>query len=210
MTIPSNLGNTLAIKINTSHSYALSYKVNLKKVLQSCKSCFVLYLFRTLKNFRITHSLKYFSQLPVNYSVSNISDLLTNLLITGDSISSAELLLLEHQKLLPESRQLQERAIKITKATEQLVSSGCFAGEQATAKAYSVLSATSDYLADLDAREQLLTRALAFFRNAHTVIVPPSLCRLFLIYTRGRPVIATLATPPGVSRTCFFIKRFFT
>lgn len=75
----------------------------------------------------------------------------------------------EHQKLIPESRQLQERAIKITKATEQLVSSGCFAGEQATAQAYAVLSATSDYLSDLDSREALLTRAIAFFRNAHQV-----------------------------------------
>lgn len=102
----------------------------------------------------------------------------------GDSASSAELLLHEHKKLVPEARQLQERAIKITKATEQLVASGCFAGEQATAQAYTVLSATSDYLTDLDARESLLTRAITFFRNAHAVITnyaracSPGLCNM--------------------------------
>lgn len=90
--------------------------------------------------------------------------------ILGDSSSSAELLLHEHKKLIPEARQLQERALKITKATEQLVSSGCFAGEQATYQAYTVLSATSDYLSDLEQREHLLQRAITFFRNAQTVL----------------------------------------
>lgn len=87
----------------------------------------------------------------------------------GDSSSSAELLLHEHKKLLPEAKQLQERALKITKATEQLVASGCFAGEQATAQSYVVLSATSDYLTDLQNRESLLERVIAFFRTAQTV-----------------------------------------
>lgn len=87
----------------------------------------------------------------------------------GDSSSSAELLLHEHRKLLPEARQLQERALKITKATEQLVASGCFAGEQATQKAYVILSGTSDYLADLQNRESLLERVINFFRTAQTV-----------------------------------------
>lgn len=89
--------------------------------------------------------------------------------ISGDSSSSAELLKHEHKKLLPEAKQLQERALKITKATEQLVASGCFAGEQATEKAYGVLSATSDYLSDLQSRDFLLDRVIAFFRSAQTV-----------------------------------------
>nr|CAI5864925.1 unnamed protein product [Callosobruchus analis] len=97
-------------------------------------------------------------------------DLLANSNQLGDSSSSAELLLHEHRKLIPEARQLQERALKITKATEQLVASGCYAGEQATTQSYVVLSTTSDYLTDLQSREQLLERVIAFFRSAQTVI----------------------------------------
>lgn len=59
--------------------------------------------------------------------------------------------------------------MKITKATEQLVASGCFAGEQASEQSYAVLSATSDYLTDLQNRESLLERVIAFFRTAQTV-----------------------------------------
>ncbi|CAH1976515.1 unnamed protein product [Acanthoscelides obtectus] len=97
-------------------------------------------------------------------------ELLANSNQLGDSSSSAELLLHEHRKLIPEARQLQERALKITKATEQLVASGCYAGEQATTQSYVVLSTTSDYLTDLQSREQLLERVIAFFRSAQTVI----------------------------------------
>lgn len=96
--------------------------------------------------------------------------------ILGDSSSSAELLLHENKKLLPDAQQLQERALKITKATEQLVASGCFAGEQATQQSYAILSATSDYLADLQHRETLLERVIAFFRSAQTV-------RIYLYYS---------------------------
>ncbi|KAG5897357.1 hypothetical protein JTB14_030240 [Gonioctena quinquepunctata] len=103
-------------------------------------------------------------------AVQNRRELLANSNQYGDSSSSAELLLHEHKKLLPEAKQLQERALKITKATEQLVAAGCFAGEQATAQSYIVLSATSDYLTDLQNRESLLERVIAFFRSAHTVI----------------------------------------
>lgn len=71
--------------------------------------------------------------------------------------------------MLPEASQLQERALKITKATEQLGASGCFAGDQATQKSYVILSSTSDYLADLQQREMLLERVINFFRASHTV-----------------------------------------
>ncbi|ERL83472.1 hypothetical protein D910_00476 [Dendroctonus ponderosae] len=97
-------------------------------------------------------------------------NLLANSTQLGDSSSSAELLLHEHQKLLPEARQLQERALKITKATEQLGASGYFAGDQATQKSYVILSSTSDYLADLQQREMLLERVINFFRASHTVL----------------------------------------
>ncbi|KAJ4429613.1 hypothetical protein ANN_21799 [Periplaneta americana] len=88
----------------------------------------------------------------------------------GDSSSSAELLLHEHKKLLPEAKELQDRALKVTKATEQLVSSGHFAAEQATAQAYSILNLSAEYLDAIEQREALLSRAIAFFRSAHTAL----------------------------------------
>jgi hypothetical protein len=64
---------------------------------------------------------------------------------------------------------LQDRALKVTKATEQLVASGHFAAEQATAQAYSVLNLSTEYLDAIEQREILLSRAIGFFRSAHTV-----------------------------------------
>lgn len=64
---------------------------------------------------------------------------------------------------------MQEKALKITKATEQLVASGCFAGDEATKQAYNVLSATSEYLSELQNRESLLDRVIAFFKSAQAV-----------------------------------------
>jgi hypothetical protein len=66
-------------------------------------------------------------------------------------------------------QELQDRALKVTKATEQLVASGHFAAEQATAQAYSVLNLSAEYLDVIEQRDTLLCRAVAFFRSAHTV-----------------------------------------
>lgn len=116
----------------------------------------------------------------------------------GDSSSSAELLLFELKKLQAEakvnvqrikinldenclyplkgsndlfifSQEFQDRSIKITKSTERLVSSGHFAGEQATEQAYAILGAAADYVNDLDQYETLLNRAVAFFEAARSV-----------------------------------------
>jgi hypothetical protein len=66
-------------------------------------------------------------------------------------------------------QELQDRALKITKATEQLVASGHFAAEQAVAQAYSVLNLSAEFVDAIEQREALLLRAIAFFRSAHTV-----------------------------------------
>lgn len=82
--------------------------------------------------------------------------------------------------MLPEAQQLQERALKITKATEQLVASECFAGGEATEQAYVILSATSDYLSDLQNRESLLERVKAFFKTAENVCI--QMCQMNIFY----------------------------
>lgn len=66
-------------------------------------------------------------------------------------------------------QEFQDRAIKITKSTERLVSSGHFAGEQATEQAYAILSVAADYINDLDQHNTLLNRAMIFFDLARSV-----------------------------------------
>lgn len=69
------------------------------------------------------------------------------------------------------SQEFQDRSIKITKSTERLVSSGHFAGEQATEQAYAILGAAADYVNDLDQYGALLNKAMAFFDSARSVSV---------------------------------------
>lgn len=89
----------------------------------------------------------------------------------GESEYETTMLITDICKYIKDIKELQERAIKITRATEQLVKSGCFAGREASDKAYSVLGACSDFLNDLEARETLLTRAQAFYENGRQVSV---------------------------------------
>lgn len=106
-------------------------------------------------------------KLNLSLFLSTNSDIIDS--FKGDSSSSAQLLKLEHKKLYPEAQQLQEQALKITKAHEQLVASGCYAGEPAKEQAYNVLKATSDYVNDLQLRDDLLERVIDFFKLAQNV-----------------------------------------
>ncbi|KAK9882439.1 hypothetical protein WA026_021470 [Henosepilachna vigintioctopunctata] len=101
-------------------------------------------------------------------AVNNSRNRLANADQLGDSMASAELLQVENKKLLPEAQLLQEKALKITKATEQLLQSGCFAGEEATKQSYAILSLTSDYLTEVQNRSILLERVVEFFRSAQS------------------------------------------
>ncbi|XP_071443400.1 titin isoform X2 [Hetaerina americana] len=90
----------------------------------------------------------------------------------GDSSSSAELLLHEHKKLENISMDLRDRALKITKATEHLVSSGPAPGGQssaerrATSRAYAVLAGCTDFGELVEQRTAFLMKAISFFRSA--------------------------------------------
>ncbi|XP_043525686.1 uncharacterized protein LOC122536948 isoform X6 [Frieseomelitta varia] len=111
----------------------------------------------------------------------------------GDSASSAELLLFELKKLQAEAKEFQDRSIKITKSTERLVSSGHFAGEQATEQAYAILGAAADYVNDLDQYESLLNRAVAFFNSARSAITKLDQLEIQLVTTEHPPYSTKLA-----------------
>ncbi|XP_015171223.1 PREDICTED: titin isoform X2 [Polistes dominula] len=111
----------------------------------------------------------------------------------GDTSSSAELLLFELKKLQTEAKEFQDRSIKITKSTERLVSSGHFAGEQATEQAYAILGAAADYVNDLDQYETLLNRAVAFFEAARSAITKLDQLEIQLVTTEHPPFSTRLA-----------------
>ncbi|XP_019884311.1 titin isoform X6 [Camponotus floridanus] len=111
----------------------------------------------------------------------------------GDSASSAELLLFELKKLQAEAKEFQDRAIKITKSTERLVSSGHFAGEQATEQAYAILSVAADYVNDLDQHNTLLNKAMIFFELARSAMTKLDQLEIQLMTTEHPPYSSRLA-----------------
>lgn len=60
------------------------------------------------------------------------------------------------------------------------MSSGHFAGEQATEQAYAILSTAADYINDLDQYNTLLNRAIAFFDFVQSV----SVSKFLIIYIK--------------------------
>lgn len=64
---------------------------------------------------------------------------------------------------------IQERALKMTHATEQLAASGVSAAEAAVTKSYAVLNGAAEYLEKCDTLESMLERAVNFYQAAHTV-----------------------------------------
>ncbi|XP_018309584.1 uncharacterized protein [Mycetomoellerius zeteki] len=111
----------------------------------------------------------------------------------GDSVSNVELLLFELKKLQVEAKEFQDKAIKITKSTERLVSSGHFAGEQATEQAFAILSTATDYINDLDQYNMLLNRTMAFFNLAQSAVTKLDQLEIQLITTKHPPYSARLA-----------------
>uniref|UniRef100_A0A182PH82 Ig-like domain-containing protein n=1 Tax=Anopheles epiroticus TaxID=199890 RepID=A0A182PH82_9DIPT len=88
----------------------------------------------------------------------------------GESSEQASELLTTYQNLKSEAALLRDKTLKITKTTEELLASGCFAGDEACAKAYSVLNACSEHLEEIDHREFLLGQSRDFFTRAATVL----------------------------------------
>lgn len=88
----------------------------------------------------------------------------------GDTESIVDNLLREYVSLKDDAILLRDRALKVAKATEELVRSDCFAGDEACARAYSVLSRCTDFFDETDRRENWLLQAKDFFHRAEEVL----------------------------------------
>lgn len=66
-------------------------------------------------------------------------------------------------------KELQEQGLKILRATEQLASTGHFAGDDAISQAYRLLNTSTDYQDMLETRECSLRDAIAFFTDTEMV-----------------------------------------
>lgn len=89
----------------------------------------------------------------------------------GDSQKTVKALLAENDHLKQDAVELRDRALRLAKATEQLVKTGSFAGEETCARAYAILSKCTDFYADTDRREVLLRQSNAFFASAETALL---------------------------------------
>lgn len=106
----------------------------------------------------------------------------------GDSETTADLLLQTYVKAKDDAKNLRDKAVKIAKATQHLVSTGCFAGDQASHKAYNVLSIATEYFDEIDRRQNLLEQSKDFFKKSETVLTKLELLEV---------EVSTLKIPTG-------------
>lgn len=88
----------------------------------------------------------------------------------GDSETTASHLLQKYVELKQDAVSLRDKALKITRATEKLLTSGCFAGDEACAKSYQVLSGCTELLDTVERFEQALSQARDFFAKAERAL----------------------------------------
>lgn len=88
----------------------------------------------------------------------------------GDSETTAIHLLQQFIGLKQDAVSLRDKALKITRATEKLVASGCFAGDEACAKSYNVLAGCTEFVQQIDQIEQALMQSREFFGKAERAL----------------------------------------
>ncbi|XP_017842327.1 uncharacterized protein LOC108599780 isoform X4 [Drosophila busckii] len=90
----------------------------------------------------------------------------------GECEHSAAQMLAKYRDWKQQALLLRDRALKITRAKEKVQASGHFAGEEACARAYAVLSGCTEHLDLVDQREHWLQQSRDFFAKAeHTLSV---------------------------------------
>lgn len=91
--------------------------------------------------------------------------------LLGDSQKNAEYLLHQNGSLKRDAIEFRDKALRLTKSTEQVVESGSFSNEETCFRAYSLLSRCTDFYAEKDRREILLQQSVAFFVAAEAALV---------------------------------------
>lgn len=89
----------------------------------------------------------------------------------GESSRQAASILEDYGTWKIDALALRDKSLKITKTTEDVVKQGSFTGDEACAKAYSVLAGATEYLDEIDLRETLLQQSKDFFSRAENVLV---------------------------------------
>jgi hypothetical protein len=89
----------------------------------------------------------------------------------GDSTRTVEDLLREYSIFKSDAVALRNKSLQIAKGTEELVESGCFSGDLACAKAYTILSKCTEYLELIDHQDSLIQQSAGFFRKAEDVLI---------------------------------------
>lgn len=102
--------------------------------------------------------------------LNNRRNQVTGLPNLGDSEATAIHLLQTYIGLKQDAVSLRDKALKITRATEKLVTSGCFAGDEACAKSYHVLAGCTEFVEQIDQIEQALTQSKEFFAKAERAL----------------------------------------
>lgn len=89
----------------------------------------------------------------------------------GDSRYECCKLTEANANLVTEAKDIRDQALRVVKATEQLVLTKGYMEEDYKLKAYKSLELATEYLEELDRREQLLDAAMKFFESAEKVSV---------------------------------------
>lgn len=88
----------------------------------------------------------------------------------GDCVLTSKSLQQDYGAWKVDAITLRDRALKITRTTEEVIKKGNFSGEQVSQKAYNILSKCTEYYDEIDVRENLLTKSTEFFQKADHVI----------------------------------------
>lgn len=106
----------------------------------------------------------------------------------GESTNHVEHLLVDCERAKRNAIELRDRALRLTKATEELVEAGSFANEEVCARAYQVLSKCTEFYDETDRRQSLLEQSKAFFMAAEVALARAAELESELsVFTKSHP-----------------------
>uniref|UniRef100_A0A336ML28 CSON001463 protein n=1 Tax=Culicoides sonorensis TaxID=179676 RepID=A0A336ML28_CULSO len=88
----------------------------------------------------------------------------------GESEHEANNLLEDHKGWKQDAAALRDKALKVTKAVEEIVNNDFVAGEEVSKRAYSILNQCNEYFEEIERRETLLEQSKHFFNRAEKVL----------------------------------------